>query len=691
MRSLARRALALGAVAAITLAWSGCSAKQQTEYVAGISTQVTVPRDLKAIIINVSVGGVQQFCRAYTVYNGRVQLPRSLGEFAAAKDPNITDPITVSVVGLGEDFTPDSLNPLFTACEFGNAKVGTNDVRILRRSRQPYVLEEVLFLPMPMKFSCFDKECSKDGETCKAGRCQTDTTDQKLLPRYSPDLIDGTGSACFAASQCFAGAVPAVLVDPNDCTYALPNTPSAPPVVQGAPANPIKSAGDGINVEITYDGGYTREIIDKDPVEGFFIPDPTKPQRFRLGPGLCDMVKGLRPLEPGEDPSADLTTTHRITAIRATGLCQAKGPFQPLCLDDQLAAMGTPGEVSSAPTTKTICKPTELKPAKSVLMILADDTENNGIFYTGGGGTGTGGADIAKSDLVSAALADPAFKNTFIGLSFFPGSAAAACTPHAVAVAPDVATKSRPGIVSAFTALKAAGSLKPKDAALQLTGALDDTYNTLKLVTDANRRAVLVIGNRSFDTNVCGGTPTARAATARTPVGGNIDTYVALLARDQFVVPEPDPPAALPGAQTLADAGSVPGSTTHLFDARKDKNQATDALRKIVDDLATCAYDIPVSDPPADDVILTYSDPTAIPAANQPAFYSITRDAACTSDGANANGWGYNTTTHRIHVCGQACTAYRNTLRNAAGYAAQYGQPSLAVPLFSHRGACAPK
>jgi len=135
----------------------------------------------------------------------------------------------------------------------------------------------------------------------------------------------------------------------------------------------------------------------------------------------------------------------------------------------------------------------------------------------------------------------------------------------------------------------------------------------------------------------------------------------------------------------------VPGSTTHLFDARKDKNQATDALRKIVDDLATCAYDIPVSDPPADDVILTYSDPTAIPAANQPAFYSITRDAACTSDGANANGWGYNTTTHRIHVCGQACTAYRNTLRNAAGYAAQYGQPSLAVPLFSHRGACAPK
>ena len=689
MRSLARRALALGAIAATTIAWSGCSAKQQTEYVAGISTQVTVPRDLKAIVINVSVGGVQQFCRAYTVYNGRVQLPRSLGEFAAAKTPSAVDPITVSVVGIAEDLDDTSTNPLFTACEVSAAKVNQNNVRILRRSRQPYVLEEVLFLPMPLKFACFDKDCGNDNETCKAGRCENVVTDQTLLPRYRPDLVDGTGSACFAAKDCFAGSVPAVLVDPNDCTYALPNTPSAPSVIQGAPANPITSAGDGINVEITYDGGYTREIIDKDPLEGFFIPDATKPQRFRLGPGLCDMVKGVRPLAPGEDPlTTDLSTPHRITAIRATGLCQAKTPFQPLCLDDQLAAMGTPGEIAThVPDKKLKCAPTELKPAKSVLMIVADDTENNAIFYTGGGGTGTGGADIAKSDLVSAALADPAFKNTYIGLSFFPGGAGAACTPHPVAVTPDVATKSRPGIVNAFTALKAAGSLKPKDTALQMTGALDDAYNALKLVTDANRKAVLVIGNRSFDASSCGGTPTARATTARSV--DKIDTYVALLARDQFVTPEPDPPPFLPGAQTLAEAGAPAGSGAHAFDARKDKDQANDALRKIVDDLATCAYD--VATPPEPDRILTYSDPVAIPGLNQPAFVSIANDPTCTAAGTTGNGWGYDAATKRIHVCGQACTSYRSTLRNAAGYAAQYGQPSLAVPLFSHRGDCAPR
>ena len=690
MRSLSRRALALGAVAVTALIWSGCDARKQTEYVAGISTQVTVPRDLKAIVVNVSVGGVQQFCRAYTVYNGRVQLPRSLGQFAASKTPSAVDPITVSVVGLAEDLDDTSTNPLFTACEVSAAKVSQNNVRILRRSRQPYVLEEVLFLPMPLKFSCFDKDCGSDNDTCKAGRCETVTTNEKLLPRYSPDLVDGTGSACFAASQCFQGAVPAVLVDPNDCTYALPNTASAPPLVPGAPANPITAAGEGINVEITYDGGYTREILDKDPVEGFFVPDPTKPQRFRLGPGLCDMVKGVD--TTGKD------TPHRITAIRATGLCQAKGIFQPLCAEDQLAAMGTPGEVSENPT-KTMCKPAELKPATSVLMILADDTENNGIFYTGGGGSGTGGADIAKSDLVSAALADPAFKNTYIGLSFFPGGAGAACSPHPIAVSPDLAVKSRPDIVTKFTALKAPGSLKPKDTELRMSGALDDAYTALAgnfgkpELTNPNRRAVLVIGNRGFDTNVCGatGTPAVRAAAARASAS-KTDTYVALLARDQFIVPEPDPPPAVAGAQSLAESGAPPGSGAHVYDARKDKNQASDALRKVVDDLATCAYETPAgSEAPANDTVLTYSDPVAIPAAQQKAFYSITHDAACTSGEATANGWGYNPTTKRIFVCGKACDDYRNTLRTAAGYAAQYGQPSLAVPLFQHQAACAPK
>src|SRR6478609_8535916 len=122
MRSVARRALTLGAIAAAGLAWAGCDAKKQTEYVAGISTQVVVPRDLKAIVVNVSVGGVPQFCRAYRVYDGRVQLPRSLGEFPSAGKPG-PDPMTVTVVGFTEELTETSQNPIFNDCVFNVAKV----------------------------------------------------------------------------------------------------------------------------------------------------------------------------------------------------------------------------------------------------------------------------------------------------------------------------------------------------------------------------------------------------------------------------------------------------------------------------------------------------------------------------------------------------------------------------------------
>jgi len=165
---------------------------------------------------------------------------------------------------------------------------------------------------------------------------------------------------------------------------------------------------------------------------------------------------------------------------------------------------------------------------------------------------------------------------------------------------------------------------------------------------------------------------------------------VGLFARDN-AVPDADPPPELPGARDVARAGEPigpEGPDPRFFDARKDKNAASNALRKVVDDLATCAYDVLTA--PKEDAVLTYSDPLAIPGP-QKTFYSINHDAACTGDGAVGNGWGYNATTKRVHVCGKACDDYRNTLRNAAGYAATYGQPSLAVPLFAHEKACAPK
>ena len=48
MRSFVRFTIVASCIATAVIA-SGCEAKQATEYVTGISTQVTVPRDLKAV------------------------------------------------------------------------------------------------------------------------------------------------------------------------------------------------------------------------------------------------------------------------------------------------------------------------------------------------------------------------------------------------------------------------------------------------------------------------------------------------------------------------------------------------------------------------------------------------------------------------------------------------------------------
>jgi hypothetical protein len=685
MRGYTRRSLTLGAALATAVVWSGCDAKKQTEFVTGVSTQVKVPRDLKAIRVDVTVGGVIKFCQGYRVYDGKVQLPRSLGELPQSGSPG-PDPITVTVSGYTEPFSEDSSRPVFSDCPGTPPRIGDKDqvnTRILRRSRQPYVVDTVRFLPMPLKYSCFDTDCPDENSTCKAGTCVDARIDETKLPLFNEDLISGLGGACFHASQCFAAAVPAVVVDPNDCTYSLPSTASAPPLAPGVPPNPVMSPGDGINVEVVYDGGYNIEILDKDPDEGFTIPDPTKPQRFRLAKGLCNLVKGTN--TDGTD------TVHRITAIRATGLCQAKSPFQPLCADDQLAAMDTPGGASTTADAPDGCRAEPLVPAPSALMVLADDTDNSRTFFD----------SVDDKAGLTISLSDPAFQKTSIGLTYFPGpSTSCSGFENAVPFAPAIAAKDQ--IITSFE-MKSANS----DAALNKTledvglgAAIADAAAKLTAqFATANRRAVLVIGNRGFDdaSTTCSPKPAAAAAAAKM---NGVDTYVVMLSRDPDVpgsTVEAPLPAVVPGADAVALAGSPATAPTPLgaYDARAPANKARaqDAFRQIVEDLATCAYDPPTGVTLDADSVLSYSDPVAIPPA-QAATYTIQPAAAgtCTKAGDTGNGWGFDAAKpSRIRVCGQACTDYRNNLKKAAAWSLQYKEPSLAVPVVAHKKACAPK
>lgn len=681
MRFDARRTLTLAAVGVAALMYSGCTATKQTEYVAGISTQVQVPRDIRTVRVDVSVGGTNISCRASKVYDGKVLLPRTLGAYPANGTSN-GQPVTVTVVGFTETLE-DPKHADEYEC-FKAIRAGDN-ARILRRSRQSYIQDEVRFLPMALRYSCFDKDCETAGQdkTCKAGRCVDAVIDPEKLPRWRDELLDGSGSTCFSAKECFAAAVPPVIVDPNDCTYAIPNTPSAPPQGDGVPPNPVKSLGDGINVEVTYDGGYNREILDNDPEEGFVIPDPTKPQRFKLAPGLCDLVKGV------DDKGAP--TNHRITGIRATGLCQAKSPFQPLCTEDQLTQMGTPNYVNpNAPPDDALCKATELKPSKSVLLFVVDDSTEHKIFFEG-----------SDKGALEISLSDPAFQKTEVGVEYFPGSVASSCSflPD-----PGISTPDKKGIENALVARdkivkqladRGTGAIAlSTQADTRVDGALASAYTLLQgdAFKDYNRRGVLLVTNRDWDKHLCGvQTAATLAGNART-APRSVNTYVVALARrpseDLNNLP-PIPPAAI----DIAAQGSVGGIA---YDARKAKSNGADAFRKVVEELATCAYDVDdKADPPKDTDVLTYSDPLYVPAnpAAKP-FESIPFNAGCNSNTATAAGWGRDAgNPRRVRICGEPCTKYREVLKTAAAYAAQTKppQPAIAVPVFIHKAACAPK
>jgi hypothetical protein len=677
MRSPTRTALTAAAVAACAVAWSGCEAKKQTEYVAGISTQVQVPRDLKAIRLDVSVGGAIQFCRSYRVYDGKVQLPRSLGQLPALGKPG-PDPITETVTGFTEEYAEASGKRVFDDCNQVAPKVGAaagQGARILRRSRQPYVADSILFLPMPLKYSCFDTDCGSESETCKAGRCVDARIDETKLPKYSDELLDGTGGACFRAAQCFAAGVPPAVVNADDCTFAVPNTPSAPPELPGAPPNPFPSGGDGVNVEVTYDGGLNREILDKDPQEGFTIPDPTKPQQFRLAPGLCDLLKGYR--APDAANPDGVPTAHRITAIRASGICQAKGPFQPLCAADQLAAMQVdPNGLASNPSPPSGCAPTEVKPAQAVLMLLADDTQNSKAFY-----------EKATRGAIELSFADPAFQKTEIGLTLFPGAGSCGANGSWKTLEPALARKAKDSILTKFAEIDTSNPslLKPLGTPVSLDGALRDTYAALSAdrYKSYYRRAALVIGNRGFGDSACGALPKDLAAAALSGAG-QIRTYALALVSDAS-----DVGAVLsPGAPRDF---AVAGGGTDFTDSRTGPANGRNLFNEIVKNLATCVYDVvdPATRPKQGD-LLTYSDPVSAGAVTSA---TLGFRAECSKeDQGTEDGFGPDPiNSRRVFLCKKSCDAYRGVLAKSQDYAALTGQPALAVPMFVHKQGCDPQ
>jgi hypothetical protein len=606
--------------------WS-CTSSEPTEIVAGMSTQIRVPDYLKMVGVVVQAGGRVQFCNSYTVADGTVTLPATLGVL----DRSNRAPVTVQVLGFRKEETRFADDCLFVQ------DADAEDVMVVRRRRLTFVDERILFLPLPLKESCNDTPCADD-ETCIGGACVPVDVDSSALQDYKNELIFGDSNTCFDARRCLdAAGAPVLLEDPASCSFR----------VQWPSAAPMPAAGE-LNVRLYYNT-FGSEILDRDgegsdvnEQEGFSILDESDPLAFRLAPNLC----------------ATNYRNDKVLGLEASALCPPKRALQPICADyvppDPRATADTPDP------GPRVCTIAGLRAVESAVYVLMDRSQSMFKFY------GDGGLRFA----VELPLSNPVARRTRVAFGQLPAAPEQCGTnDYANPTIPfgDVSVVRQPiGDI-----LAASSSVLPDDPALYLDAAMQGAYSALSALSTSeasgfNRKALVVISNHDLARDRCAGpTATERAAAALADDG--IITYaVALDSGDA---------EALQSASEIATAGG-----TAVFNGVDDEVQGARAVQDILTDLGSCLYEVVPDNTSgaasagdlSDGATISYLHPVTR------AQIDVPHNAQC-ADGVNASGW--NREGDLVRLCGAACTLLRETLSDVALLHAGSQHIAPAVPL----------
>jgi formylglycine-generating enzyme required for sulfatase activity len=210
----------------------GCGDKQAGEIMIGISTNMSLPKDVSAIRIQVLAHGEHLHDKVYNVGPGedREKLPGSL---AVIQGDDETMPVTMKVIALQ--------GPERTA-------------RVVAKAVSTVPSERVALLNLPVDWLCdgtarstgdtidpdYESNCG-DGMVCVAGDCVSTKVDASSLGDYEPAKLFGGGTGegdgtCFDTQSCFAeAAVP--LLSLSDCTFDAP---------AGSLNVAVQTEGDGI-------------------------------------------------------------------------------------------------------------------------------------------------------------------------------------------------------------------------------------------------------------------------------------------------------------------------------------------------------------------------------------------------------------------------------------------------------------
>ena len=371
--------------------------------------------------------GAPKFNQSYTVQNGEVLLPATLG-ITGSSSTTVTVVIGgYDAIGVQGQFFGDATQPV--------GEVGTpGGPQVRRGSVQTYVDQHTLFLPLNLSYSCYDVDCSAgtDSATCKGNTCTSSTTDSSTLVDFDPSLVDGTQD-CFSPSTCFPPGATATAVpvgDPKQCLFELP---------AGMPA------GRGLNVRLAYQDMQLatsatgslleaqmvptaeQEILSLEPssanVEGFAVPDKGNPLQFTLAPGLCSMVQAQlsAPALPSGWPKGKAFPYHTVGTVQVSTVCPEKVPLLPFCAGEQNPASKT---ADGGKTSQVRCnEPVPLVPAPSAAYLVMDGSAVMSAAF--------GPQGFASQ--TASAFGNPVFKNTSVAFEFLddqPADCTASATPY---------------------------------------------------------------------------------------------------------------------------------------------------------------------------------------------------------------------------------------------------------------------
>lgn len=698
-RSLSTRLFAASALVLVgAAAHGGCSGTQPTEIVAAVTTQMRVPKELKSVGVLVQRGGQVVFCQGYPVVDGAVTLPATLAVEPAevrAGEPLKSDAVTVTYYGFTTAEPSSYQDCVFSHPEpkdVPSAEPGANntgkvgELRVMRRQRSPYAEDRVLFMPMPLREACAGVPCTGEDEACLGGVCTKIDVEPGTLVDYRPEFVFGESSTCFSLDRCVPNErlFAASLSDVTTCSFELPVPPDA------------KLTPGTTNVVVVYDS-FGIEVLDKDPVEGFIVPDPAEPQKFRLSPNLCS----------GAYKRGRIMGVTGNYGVDGFPSCPSKTPYQPICTGELPGVQL--GKLGDRPASKNLCvvPQSTLEPAESALYVLMDRAASMERFFNN---------DKLFQQAISFTISNPIAERTKVAFAFLPATKESdnACgTTHyadPTSIEPafpegfGLAVEMKDKIVDLFrvpngSATNPHVSSKDYGFAIDDVLSLDNAYAALTKLGSAeqfNRRALLILTNRKLLDTCPDLVPPSvgdAASKARAALDGpdRIHTYVIPLPNsadskgqdsdgwedDKSDFDDRGERAAI--ASQIAAAG---GTTFRDASTADDQGQLNGAqkLQEIVNDLGTCVYTVKpaiATRMSAAGVHLSYLNPITQERTDIPA------NAACsesTQDDDAASGWSLDGST--VRICGGACGDLRDALSLASLQAAQSGHVAPKVPIL---------